>query len=337
MREADIRPADLLSEYLRLSAEDAQIFFGPDAGLIARACPGCAENRPQPAFKKNGFCLNTCESCDTLYVSPVPQSDNLDAFYRDSPSTQYWANVFFPAVADARRTQIFKPRAQKISTLLTGLRKRVLDVGSGYGLFLEEMRNLEPNFAVRAVEPGTDLAEICRAKNIETYEGFAHDAVADPDWNSWADLVTSFEVIEHVVDVGGFIDSLAGLTRPGGLILVTGLCGNGFDIEVLGVRSNAVSPPHHLNFVSSTGITALAERRGLELVDFSTPGKLDVDIVCNMLAEYPDAVADETLRAQLLSADLDERQQMQDELVAENRSSHMWAIFRKPEFDDAAR
>jgi SAM-dependent methyltransferase len=337
MRENDIRPAKLLLEYLRLSAADAQTFFGPDTGFDTRGCPGCGLTRFQPAFQKNGFDLNACEACKTLYVSPVPRSDNLDAFYRDSPSTRYWSNVFFPAVVEARREQIFRPRAEKIRAFLERPGQRVLDVGAGYGLFLEEVRNLDPDVTVRAVEPGTDLADVCRSKNLETFEGFANDAAADPDWNGWADLVTSFEVIEHVVDVGAFIGSLADLTRPGGLILFTGLCGTGFDIEVLGVRSNAVSPPHHLNFISSDGVVALAARTGLQLVDFSTPGELDIDIVCNALAENPDAVKDDKLRECLLSAGSEERQHMQEALVAENRSSHMWVIMRKPEIDEPVR
>lgn len=336
MREADIRPQDVLNEYLRLSAADAQDFFTDRRHFEDRSCPGCGAESPALLFTKNGFDVVACPGCDSRYVNPAPKDEVLDAFYRDSPSTRYWANVFFPAVAEARRERIFRPRAQKISALLTGPQKRVLDVGAGYGLFLEEVRDLEPNFTLRAIEPGTDLAAVCRAKNIETFEGFAHAAAADPDWNGWADLVTSFEVIEHVVDVAGFIDSLAALARPGGLILVTGLCGTGFDIEVLGVRSNAVSPPHHLNFVSPAGVTALAARTGLELVDFSTPGQLDIDIVCNALAEYPDAVADEVLRERLLSATPEERQHLQDDLVAQNRSSHMWAIMRKPEAKEQA-
>jgi SAM-dependent methyltransferase len=334
MREADIRPQDLLNEYLRLSAADARDFFTDPRHFENRPCPGCGADAPMLLFAKNGFDVVVCADCDSRYVNPAPKEKVLDDFYRDSPSTRYWANVFFPAVAEER---IFRPRAQKIGAMLTGLEKRVIDVGAGYGLLLEEVQDLEPDYAVRAVEPGTDLAAVCRAKNIETFEGFAHDAATDPDWNGWANLVTSFEVIEHVVDVAGFIDSLAALARPGGLILVTGLCGAGFDIEVLGARSNAVSPPHHLNFISPDGVTALAARTGLDLVDFSTPGQLDIDIVCNTMAEHPDAVADEALREQLLSASPEERQNLQDVLVTENRSSHMWVIMRKPEAKELIR
>ena len=337
MREEDIRPADLLSAYLALSVDDARTFFGTESKLVTRSCPGCGADQALPAFTKNDFKLSTCADCGTLYVSPAPAADDLAVFYRDSPSTRYWANVFFPAVAKARRERIFRPRAEKISALLGGHCKRVIDVGAGYGLFLEEMMAIDPDIETRAVEPGADLAGICRAANIETFEGFAEDAATDADWASWADLVTSFEVVEHVLDMTAFIRSLGALAKPGGMVLVTGLCGAGFDIEVLGIRSNAVSPPHHLNFISQAGMSALATRAGLELVDFSTPGQLDIDIVCNALANDPTAVADPALREKLLSADADNRRRLQDELVADRRSSHMWAVMRCPLQDAPGR
>jgi hypothetical protein len=336
VREEEIRPADLLSAYLALSADDARSFFGNKSKLVARPCPGCGEDKAVPAFTKNGFDLSTCAGCGTLYVSPAPAAEDLAEFYRDSPSTRYWANVFFPAVAEARRERIFRPRAEKISSLLNGRGKRAIDVGAGSGLFLKEMMVVDPDIKTRAVEPGADLARICRAANIETFEGFAEDAANDSGWASWADLVTSFEVVEHVLNMTAFIRSLGALAKPGGIVLVTGLCGTGFDIKILGIRSNAVSPPHHLNFVSRVGMTALAARAGLELVDFSTPGQLDIDIVCNALANDPEAVTDPALRGKLLTADVDVRRRMQDQLVTDRRSSHMWALMRRP-LQDAPR
>jgi threonine dehydrogenase-like Zn-dependent dehydrogenase len=142
--------------------------------------------------------------------------------------------------------------------------------------------------------------------------------------------VTSFEVVEHVLDAALFLSAMARLAKPGGTIVVSGLCGDGFDIQVLGRRANAVFPPHHLNFLSRTGVERLVERCELELIDFLTPGKLDVDIVCNALAGDPEAVADPNLRERLMQANPEQRSAMQNQLVAEKRSSHMWIIARRP-------
>ena len=333
MREADIRPAELLNEYLRLSAEDAEIYFGDGKGFTDRPCPGCGETASTLQFTKAGFSYVRCDLCATLYANPGPSGPALESMYRDSESATYWANVFSPAVAEVRRDAIFKPRVEQIADLLDGLNhrlQRLCDIGVGTGLYLEEVTKHFPGTELSGVEPSSVMAQACQKKGFHIFEGFSDQAAESPDWASSADLVTSFEVIEHVPDSLGFVSSLAALARPGGLVLITGLCGDGFDIKVLGARSKAVSPPHHLNFLSRDGVRRLLERAGLDEVQFTTPGQLDVDIVRNVLLDDDDAVDDPKLRAMLLDEDEQVRKRFQARLVAEKQSSHMWIVARRP-------
>jgi SAM-dependent methyltransferase len=333
VREADIRPPDIFREYLRLSAEDARTFFATRAGFIHRACPGCQADHPLPGFEKNGFDLWYCGECGTLYVNPVPAPDRLAAFYRDSPSQRYWASTFFPAVAEARREKIFRPRVTRLVDLL---RRHgtdpvtVVDVGAGAGIFLEECRRGGLGRAWRAVEPNIELAGACRTKGFETFEGFAGEAAAAAGWSCAADLGASFEVIEHVADIDEYLRHLAALVRPGGTVVVSGLCGTGFDIAILGKASNAVAPPHHLNFISRGAVSALLRRTGLELVEFLTPGALDIDIVRNTLRDTPPAVADRFLRSLVLDTDGATQAAFQALLAEHGLSSHMWIVARRP-------
>ena len=335
MREQDIRPADILATYLDLSRQDALSFFPDPDNLSLGDCPGCAAagNGTVPMYSKHGFRVVECNECQTLFVNPRPAPAQLDAFYRDSPSTEYWANVFFPAVADARRDLIFAPRAREVLDLVTqvsGAPDNVVDIGAGYGLFLEELTKLIPSARLRAIEPGLALAKRCREIGLETFEGFAEEAVVQPDWNSQADLVTSFEVIEHLPDPISFVRTMHDLAKPGGLVFFSGLCGDGFDIRILGEKSNAVSPPHHLTFLSQQGVRALLVRAGLECVSFQTPGKLDVDIVRTAFQTDDKLAVDPQISALLLDGDEKTRADFQERLVSECRSSHMWVFARRP-------
>ena len=333
MKEHEIRPADLTEEYLRQSAADVAAFFPPGASRLARSCPACGGNDHKKAFVKNSFPFVHCETCATLFATPAPTPEKFFEFYRDSPSQRYFANVFFPAVEATRREKIFKPRAEMIGDLLRRLDislERVADVGAGAGLMLDELRRVQPGVNYTAVEPHADFAQVCREKGFETFEGFAADAATDPDWATQASLVTSFEVIEHVLDPEAFVRELATLARPGGIVLFTGLCGSGFDILALGENSDAVSPPHHLNFLTRNGVRALLERCGLEEVEFLTPGRLGVDIVRNKLSDMPDAVSDPFLRQVLLESDDETLQAFQLFLAEQKLSSHMMVVARTP-------
>ena len=332
LREADIRPADLLAEYLRLNEEDGKVLLTNSSEMESRACPGCGEDDPIPAFDKNGFKLVRCNACQSLYVDPVPSDGALADFYRDSPSADYWANVFFPAVAEARRGAIYAPRAARVAAIAAEHQTpvgRLVDVGAGAGLFLEEFHRLCPNAEVAAVEPGTVHVGELRGKGFEVFAGFADDSAGDPAWAGSADIVTCFEVLEHVPDPMALLSGLARLARPGGLILVSGLCGGGFDIQVLEARSKAVSPPHHLTFLSTDGAARLVQRCGLENLGITTPGELDVDIVRGAALEHPDGLDDPFLRHLILDAPDAARTGFQEFLKAQGLSSHMWIIARR--------
>lgn len=334
-RESDIRPADLLAEYLRLSEEDGRRLLAEGATLEERPCPGCAGNATVSAFEKNGFSLVRCRGCGTLYVNPAPSAAMMEAFYRDSPSANYWARMFLPAVAENRRQAIYQPRAARVAAIakehgLAAGAETVTDVGAGAGLFLGALSAIWPEAALHAVEPGAAHAEDLRSQGWKTFEGYAEDAAGDPAWASKADLVTCFEVLEHVSNPAALFESLAALARPGGLIVVSGLSGSGFDIQTLGERANAVSPPHHLTFLSNGGSASLIRRCGLECLNIFTPGELDVDIVRNAAQDNPECISDPFLRHLILEAPDDTRVRFQAFLKETRLSSHMWIVARRP-------
>lgn len=325
MKESEIRPSDLFAEYLRLSAADAENLFDP-ARREPVDCPGCGAREREHAFVKHGFDYVVCEACASLYQSPRPPVSEYAQFYRDSVSARYWADVFLPAVIDARREKLFRPRAERIRALCDerGLKpKTVIDIGAGHGVALEEWKRLDPSARLVAVEPGAALAAACRAKGIDVVETMAEDAGAATDIRG--DLVTCFEVIEHVRDALAFARSLYDLTAPGGLTLVTGLGVDGFDIQLLWDRSNSISPPHHINFMSAAGFEALFKRAGFAKVEILTPGRLDVDIVAGALerGEVEDLPRFERL---LLSRGEACRQDFQQFLARHQLSSHSWVL-----------
>lgn len=328
MKEKDIRPTDVLLEYLRLSALDAKHYFDP-ARRVAVPCPACGSDDPQYAFEKHGFAYDVCGACGTLYLSPRPPLEEFEAFYNDSPSSLYWANTFSPAVAEVRREKIFVPRVEKISGMCNSRHffpKMVMDVGAGYGIFLEEWKKVHSGSSVCAVEPGAELAETCREKGIEVLKCFAEHADA---WAGRADLLTCFEVIEHAHNPLMFIQALYRLLQSGGQILISGLCVDGFDIQTLWEESNSISPPHHINFMSVRGFEILFKRAGFSEVRIMTPGKLDVDIIKNTFDQNP-ALAEKNRFANLLIArGGDARESFQRFLQEHLLSSHCWVFAKK--------
>ena len=77
--------------------------------------------------------------------------------------------------------------------------------------------------------------------------------------NAGVDIITSFEVIEHLFSPRAFVERCSAVLRPGGLIMLT--CPNvrGFDVELLGEASATVDA-EHLNYLHPASLGALLER-----------------------------------------------------------------------------
>jgi SAM-dependent methyltransferase len=330
LKEQDIRPSNIFDRYLQLTAADAETFFADRSLFQGVPCPACQTPGTGASFVKHGFEYQHCGVCGTLYVSPRPSSEALAAFYGDSPSATYWADVFFPASIEARKLQIFAPRVERLIQVLETARldpRTIIDVGAGYGLFLDAYRARRPGTTLLAVEPGRKLAAICREKGYETLEEPVESADA---WHGRGDLAVCFEVLEHVFEPVAFVEAMSSLLRPGGYVLVSSLSADGFDIQVLWDRSRSVSPPHHLNFMSVSGFERLFARAGLTDIQVLTPGRLDVDIVRGALASDPSVVQNRFLRL-LLSRGGDVLDGFQRFLADNRLSSHAWVLAHKAE------
>lgn len=328
MRENDIRPDGLIDRYFELAREDATRFF-PATGRSPIPCPGCGHEDSRPAFDKDGFAFRRCCACGSLFVSPRPDVGCFDRFYREGAAAAYWEDVFFPAVSTARKRLLFAPKARKVARLCrqAGIApETIADVGAGLGHFLLELRRVFPGVRAIAVEPHPGMAGLCREQGLEAMETTAEKV----DAGGVADLVTTMEVIEHVPDPLAFVRGVARLARPGGRVLMTGLCADGFDIVTLGARSRPISPPVHINFFSVRGITALCQRAGLEVLDVFTPGKLDVDIVRKALRDDPALLTDQPFLEQLFAGPESAQAAFQRFLARNRLSSHCWVWAAKP-------
>jgi 2-polyprenyl-3-methyl-5-hydroxy-6-metoxy-1,4-benzoquinol methylase len=320
LREEDIRPAAVMAEQARLYAADvARLLEGAD-GFVEVACPACETADWAPQWGKYGLTYRRCAACRTVYVSPRPTPVQLDEYYRTSANHEYWSRVVFPASEAARRERIFRPRAQRVAELAGG-RGTLLDVGAGFGTFCEEARAAFDR--VIALEPGPHLAARCRERGLEVVEARIEDAPLD----GTLDVVTAFEVIEHLFSPRDFVARCAALLRPGGLLVLTCPNVDGFDVAVLGEASATVDA-EHLNYFTPAALSALVERSGLAIVETSTPGRLDAELV-RKAALAGGVELDAELQRVLIDEWEREGAAFQDRLVAAGRSSNLWLVARR--------
>lgn len=292
MREREIRPKGLHNKILSLSKKDTIRFMLPQKKQFKKVkCPACGSNKRKFAFKKFGMDYVTCDFCYTLYLCPRLNELNMNKIYNQMESVLYWETDFYKKTMNARRETMFVPRAQKVievskKFLPMKIKKpRLIDIGCGYGIFLEEIKKGNFFNDIIGVEPTKSLAEATKSRGFKVVEQWIDNKNVDSIGYK-ASVLTCFEVLEHVNDPLIFLNTFSKLLNFGGLFMLSFPSISGLDTQLLWNKSNTIYPPHHINLFSVEGIKNLIKRtNNLELVDLSTPGKLDLDIVYNAYKE----------------------------------------------------
>ena len=328
MKETEIRPDHLIKDQHERFLADIRRLMQRKSEFVEVACPACGSERRRPRFTKYDLRYVDCVDCATMYISPRATPEILADYYAHSENYAYWNQYIFPASAEARREKIFKPRVERTLEICRrhGVGSNVLvEVGAGFGLYCEEMLKARAFARVIGVEPTPDLAATCRARGIEMIEKPIEQVTLDVA----VDVVASFEVIEHLFAPRAFIEQCARVLTPGGLFIVT--CPNvkGFDVQVLQAASDTVDV-EHLNYFHPASLARLLEVCGFEVIESSTPGKLDAELVRKKtLAGLFDLSSNEFLREILIERWDELGADFQEFLAAHRLSSHMWLVARK--------
>jgi 2-polyprenyl-3-methyl-5-hydroxy-6-metoxy-1,4-benzoquinol methylase len=324
MKEEEIRPKKVFEEYLRLAAEDSEIYFSNSVRQPV-PCPACGSFGDY-VFTKHGFAYEECPACQTLFVSPRPPAADFFNYYQNSASAKYFATTFYKETSEARREKLWKPKAKMVFEVLKNLsadKYEIYDIGGGYGIFAEEYQNLA-DVAVTIIEPSPDLGEVCRIKKLKVIEEFLEN-VCPSQLPASQKVFVSFELFEHLHDCEVFLRKLSALMQPGDLFLFTTLSGMGVDIQSLWNKSNSISL-QHLNFLNPKSVRLLIERVSLKILRVETPGKLDIDIIFN----NKELIKDRFWRNFVLQASLKDRQEWQKIIASSGFSSHMFVICECP-------
>lgn len=203
-----------------------------------RSCPVCGGSAFSLWGRSAGWEILTCKGCGLGLTSPVPAPGELEAqnAARYLPAAR--ADIYFSRRAEfEERYRGYLGRIKKIRPA-----GALLDVGCNIGFFLKYAR--EAGFAVT----GLELNRPCAAYGREKF-GLDIRSVALEDGSLPAgafDVITMFDVLEHVPDPGAFLDGARRLLKPGGLLVVQSPNFSSLMARLTGERWSWLTPPDHL-------------------------------------------------------------------------------------------
>jgi 2-polyprenyl-3-methyl-5-hydroxy-6-metoxy-1,4-benzoquinol methylase len=202
------------------------------AGLPAKAPPNsapilhcqlCGSGERVRQFQDGPIEVMKCRACGLVYVTPRLQGEALTAVYdagywqSSNPKARGYANY-------ARESALYLKTFEKRMGLVgkwVPQRARVLDVGCAAGYFLRVMQR--HGHDVHGVEMSAAIAvEAQKALgNDRVWIGMLDDAIAARGWNDHSfDLVTMWDVVEHIPEPQPVLRRLRTLVKPDGRLIL---------------------------------------------------------------------------------------------------------------------
>lgn len=186
------------------------------------ACPICSSRRASALmrFDQFGFPVGSveCEDCGFIFTNPRPTERYMRTFYQK----YFW---FFFQGCHKVRERFFRRQHTREWALLRATRcapylseaKSILEIGSGSGLFLNEILKAHPGIRAAGIEPDSEMAGYSRnILHLDVYNGFFQSYPSD----SRFDAIVLFHVIEHLFDFTGLFEFVRDHLVPGGLVIV---------------------------------------------------------------------------------------------------------------------
>ena len=237
-------------------------------------CPVCDHDRLERGYDLGDFEVVRCASCQTAWRSNMYTPEQVAAMYEDEP---YEEHPFFGYDSDSDtlkkvpRYRRFEQALEVLEREMSG--RKVLDVGCGAGTFMAiaasrgwDVYGIEMNQSL------VDQAEKAVGEGRLTCGAFE---ALDPAEHSY-DVITMWDVIEHVLDPAAFIARARAMLRPGGAIVLctpdeeSVLANTGKAIlRASGGRWNypalALHPRYHTFFFSGTSLENLFTARDMKV------------------------------------------------------------------------
>lgn len=230
----------------------------------AIACNLCGATESTLLVVKDGFRIVRCRHCSLVFVGNPPDQAFLSQHY------SFEAGYHEELKSNPASVNFHDAEARRNLARLSGYRQggTLLDIGCSTGLFLAKAR--AAGWAVRGNEYSADSAAVARSLHgLEVVSGALQ---ADSFAAASFDVVTLWDVLEHVPDPQSTLRLAATLLKPGGLLVVKTPNIDGlypqWSLKALPYAGfwGHPEPPGHLFQFSARTLTSMVRAAGLEPV-----------------------------------------------------------------------
>lgn len=231
-------------------------------------CPVCKADKISFQFAVKDFSITgetfpvwSCASCSVLFTQDVPGENEIEKYYASgnyishSDTKEGLVNSIYHRV----RNITLRAKRKMVVKTLGKSKGNVLDIGSGTGAFLNEMKM--NGWGVTGIEADRDAGIMAHAKY--------HIASEQPDelftLPEQYDVITMWHVLEHVHKLEEYLNRIRELLKKDGIFIVAVPNYTSADAKAYGTMWAAYDVPRHLYHFSPQSMKILMEKHGFEI------------------------------------------------------------------------
>lgn len=200
--------------------------------------------------------LVKCSSCSFVFADKIPSNEELVEHYKG-----YGRNDYLSPLTIKRYNELLDQFEAYRNT------NKILDVGCGIGYFLEVA--IQRGWEVYGTEYTDEAIKICSDKGINMQQGkLDHKNYNEGDF----DIITSFEVIEHINNPAEEVNNFYKLLRKGGVLYLTTPNFNSLLRYRLNANYNVICYPEHLSYYTPKSLKKLFSNANFQKLKIETSG-----------------------------------------------------------------
>ncbi|MCS6967177.1 MAG: class I SAM-dependent methyltransferase [Cytophagales bacterium] len=210
--------------------------------------------------------LVQCQECHFVFAEKIPSPQELETYYEG-----YGRDDYLSPITVKRYEELLKNWEKYRHT------NRILDVGCGIGHFLQVAQT--KGWQVHGTEVTDRAVELCTAKGIAMKKGELNALWYPPES---FDIITSFEVIEHINNPRQEVAKFYHLLRKGGIVYITTPNFNSALRFLLKERYNVIQYPEHLSYYTPATLEKLMQMSGFSKIWIRTTGISPMRLACSL-------------------------------------------------------
>lgn len=245
-------------------------------------CASCHNTTSRQLLQKTGFNIVQCCQCNFVYVNPRIKNDQLASIYQHS----YFKNKDYGYVGYEQEKRL---RVKNFERWLKDAAKfmprntpcHALDIGCAAGYCLEIM-------GVKGWQSeGLELdEEMCINLNLAGQK-VHHCAIEDFESKIKYEVITLFDVIEHITALDVAFKKLNNIIASEGIIIIVTPNYNSMQRKLFKKKWFQFKPIEHIQYFTSQTLEVFAKRNGLKVVYHKNSGQYaDVNFLINRLNYY---------------------------------------------------